>query len=116
MGSAIGFIDEVREDQGQLLIRGWSCTVGYENKTLVMFETVGGDVKYIGMRAFTGVERESAVATVCQTTFKMHGFEIRLTPQQRSQLQGRSIKMYGVSETPSRIYYELANSGKFKVF
>lgn len=115
-GPVIGFVDEVREDQGQLLIRGWACAVEHENAIAVQLYSGGGPYQGFFVKSvLADVEREVEVATSCRTTSRRHGFEIRLNANERAFNQG-AVFVIGNSPNPNGENPALTNSGNFRIF
>lgn len=115
-GAVIGSIDEVKIVSGQLLVRGWACSVGSESPIAVHLYAGGAGIGSLSAAGAAELERESAVASACQTASARHGFELLLTYEQRMQLSGKVIHVYGISPAPNGSNPDIGNSGRFTVF
>ncbi|HEC0920972.1 TPA: hypothetical protein R1S30_005088, partial [Escherichia coli] len=108
-----GVIDEVTHDaQWNWFVRGWACSSGSASSIQVDGYAEGGT--YLGS-AQANLASESQVASACQATGNAYRFQLPLTLEQRQQLGGKKITLYGHSPLGAQYNRALDNSSTFSI-
>ena len=108
-----GVIDEVTHDaQWNWFVRGWACSSGSASSIQVDGYAEGGT--YLGS-AQANLASESQVASACQASGNAYRFQLPLTLEQRQQLGGKKITLYGHSPLGAQYNRALDNSSTFSI-
>ncbi|MCC7634428.1 DUF6531 domain-containing protein [Stenotrophomonas rhizophila] len=111
--TVIGAIDEVSQDGSwNGFLRGWACSTG--SKTSIQVDAYADGGTYLGSSQ-ANLASEPAVAAACQANGSAYRFHMPITLQQRQQLGGRSVTVYGLSPLGGAHNRAIGNSGLFTI-
>lgn len=111
----IGHIDGISERNGQWMISGWACHIGWSPSLIVELYAGGSDQTghYI-KRVLAQEDQESAVGEVCGNSEGQHRFTISFTVNELDEYAGQAITMYALSALDQSRHL-LTNSGDFRL-
>lgn len=111
--TVIGAIEEVTQDGSwNWFLRGWACSTG--SKASIQIDAYADGGVYLGSSQ-ANLASEPAVAAACQANGSTYRFHMPITLQQRQQLGGRSVTVYGLSPLGGAHNRAIGNSGVFAI-
>lgn len=112
-GQVIGFVDHVVLHDGEWVVTGWACHVGWAPS--IEIEVYAGGNASTGtflFRALADMQQEAAVGQACGIAEGQHRFRLPFTHSQLEDFAGASIFVHGLSPVGHE-NRELVHSGDF---
>ena len=114
-GEILGYVDQLQQQDGQWVIRGWACHQGWAPSVAVDIYADGDENSGIFIkRALAQEPQEEAVAQVCGVSEGQHRYRVTFTEEEVMTHAGQSIHVYGVSPVGNE-NRALNNSGNFSL-
>lgn len=112
----LGYVDDVLNVTNGFVLRGWACNMGLR-KSISIEIYVGGPVGSgtFLKQATADVNSEAGVSGACQTTNSAHRFYVLFKHAELSSFVGKTVYVYGISQTSEAYNALLRNSGTIQI-
>ena len=111
-GNIKGFVDELKQENGEYYLRGWACAEGNPNSISIHIYADGqaGTGSWVG-NVLANIESSLAITKACKSDARHYRFKYKLLPEHLTDFSGKALYVHGISPGGRTSNDLLNNSG-----